>query len=336
MPGHEGATSGRVIAISLINGDYVSAGTVAGWRHQMHDTLSRFDLNLLVALNALLEERSVTRAATRLGLTQPALSASLSRLRVLFSDELMVRRGNQYEFTSLAERLSEQVPAALDTVGRIFAHDVVFDAARSRREFVLFGSDYAFATLGAAATKIASQEAPRITFRFKPHSPDTTENAVDVLRTADGIILPRGCLRDLPRIDVIEDSWVCVVSETNTRVGDTLTLDHLRQLPWVAAYQSRSTYSPPIKQLQMMGIEPRFEVIVEEFLTLPFLVRGTDRIAVMQAGLLPLFESLPGVRFLACPFEPVKLVDALWWHPMHGRDPGHVWMRDLFTRAGTL
>ena len=69
---------------------------------------------------------------------------------------------------------------------------MVFDAARSRREFVLFGSDYAFATLGAAATKLATQEAPRITFRFKPHTPDITENAVDVLRTADGIILPRG------------------------------------------------------------------------------------------------------------------------------------------------
>ena len=90
-----------------------------------------------------------------------------------------------------------------------------------------------------------------------------------------------------------------------------------------------------MKQLQMMGIEPRFEVHVEEFLTLPFLVRGTDRVAIVQAGLVPLFESLPGVRFMPCPFEPVKLIDALWWHPSHGRDPGHVWMRDLLVRAGS-
>lgn len=133
--------------------------------------LSRLDLNLLVSLDALIQERSVTKAAQRLGLSQPALSASLARLRIHFDDQLLARRGNTYELTPLASRLAEHVPTALDAVRKVFASEASFDPSQTTREFTVFGSDYSFATLGRTVTMLASQRAPHVRFRFRQHAP---------------------------------------------------------------------------------------------------------------------------------------------------------------------
>ena len=104
--------------------------------------LASLDLNLLVSLDALLQERSVTRAATRMGLSQPALSASLARLRRHFGDELLTRVGNEYRLTPLAVQLKELSRLALSGVERVFDAQTEFDPASSRREFSLLVSDY--------------------------------------------------------------------------------------------------------------------------------------------------------------------------------------------------
>lgn len=298
--------------------------------------LSRLDLNLLVSLDALLQERSVTKAAQRLGLSQPALSASLSRLRIHFGDQLLARRGNSYELTPLASRLTEHVPTALDAVRRVFASEANFDPSQTAREFTVFGSDYSFATVGKLVAKLASARAPEVKFRFRQHAPTIVEDAVNVLRLADAMIIPHGFLEGLPHVDVLEDSWKVVVSSDNTAVGDSLSMQQLRELPWVMTYQTRNAYTPPARQLQMLGVEPRVEAVVEGFLSLPFFVAGTNRLALIQSALVPQLAGVPGIRFLECPFDAVKLVDALWWHPMHNRDPAHEWMRSLFIEAGEL
>src|SRR6478752_7841326 len=103
--------------------------------------LSRLDLNLLVALDALLTERSVTRAAERLHLSQPALSASLARLRNHFNDPILARRGNAYELTPLALRLSEHTTIALDAARRVFESQATWSPRDSTREFSIYGSE---------------------------------------------------------------------------------------------------------------------------------------------------------------------------------------------------
>src|SRR6478736_4676253 len=108
-------------------------------KHAMPDRppLSRLDLNLLIALDALLTERSVTRAAERLRLSQPALSASLSRLRAHFNDPILARQGNTYELTPLASRLAEQTGSALDAARRVFESQAEWDPGESTREFAV-------------------------------------------------------------------------------------------------------------------------------------------------------------------------------------------------------
>src|SRR3712207_5271392 len=130
--------------------------------------LARLDLNLLVSLDALLQERSVTRAAAQMGLSQPALSASLARLRRHFGDELLTRVGNESRLTPLAVQLRDLVRIALSGVERVFAAQTEFDPASSTREFSVLVSDYVVAVLGDTIAALLAEEAPHTRLRLTP------------------------------------------------------------------------------------------------------------------------------------------------------------------------
>jgi len=296
--------------------------------------LSRLDLNLLVALDALLSERSVTRAAEKLGLSQPALSASLSRLRVHFQDAILVREGNTYILSPLAVRLVDQTAIALESARRVFAAHGGWDPSSSTREFTIFGSDYSFVTVGRRVSALASERAPGVRFRFNLHHPLMIEDAAHGLRTADGLLIPHGPVDGLPYVDLFSDGWVGIAATDNPDVGDHITMDLAESSPWVFTYQSRTAFTPAGRQLHELGIEPRIECVVEGFLALPAFIAGTRRLGLVQARLAPFVAMHPGVKVVTPPFEPTPIRNALWWHPVHDRDPEHLWMRSLFAEAG--
>lgn len=295
--------------------------------------LSRLDLNLLVSLDALLAERSVTKAAERLHLSQPALSASLARLRTHFGDQILARRGNTYELTPLAIRLAEQTSTALEAARRVFEAEATWDPATSTREFAIYGSDYAIATVGRAAALLARDRAPAARFRFMLHSPAVIDDVEMRLRSVDGLLIPHGFLTNLPFTDLWKDGWVIVADEANERARTQMTMDLLAESPWVFTYQSPTAFTSAGRQLQQLGIEPRVEAVVESFLALPQFIAGTDRLGLIQSGLAPFVESSEGVRVLTPPFDAIPITNALWWHPIHDRDPEHLWMRELFAEA---
>lgn len=298
--------------------------------------LSRLDLNLLVALDALLTERSVTRAAERLHLSQPALSASLARLRTHFNDQILARRGNTYELTPFAVHLADHTAVALEATRRVFESQATWSAEESTREFSIYGSDYGFVTVGSVVSRLAAERAPGVRFRFMLHNPAIVDDAAARLRSADGIIIPHGPLSDLPYADLWHDDWVAIVADTNEAVGDALTMEQLAEFPWAMTYQSRSAFTSAGRQVQQLGIEPRIEVVVESFLSMTHFITGTSRIAVIQAAIADLAVRGGGVRVVGLPFTPTPLTNALWWHPVHGRDPEHAWMRELFVEAGRI
>ena len=295
--------------------------------------IASLDLNLLVALDALLSEASVTRAAARLRLSQPALSASLAKLRRHFGDELLRRVGNSYALTPLAVQLKHRTGFALDAVDRVFASQPAFDPAQGDREFRLLGSDYAMAVIGQAVSHLFAQRAPRLRLRITPHSNAVVDNAAEMLRTVDGMLLPHGFLSGLPYTDLYEDSYVCLVATDNAEVGDRITMDDLARLPWVLTYHGPTAYTPAARQLQLLGVEPQAQVVVESFLALPYHLAGTNRVALAQARLVPRLVASGDVRALPCPFDAVPLRQAMWWHPINERDPAHVWLRELLMEA---
>ncbi len=299
-------------------------------------SLSRLDLNLLVSLDALLTERSVTRAAERLHLSQPALSASLARLRTHFNDPILARRGNAYELTPFAIRLTEHTTTALEAARRVFESQASWEPTESTREFAIYGSDYGFATIGAVASRLAAERAPAVRFRFMLHNPSVVDEAAMRLRSADAMIIPHGFLTDLPYLDLWHDDWHAVVADENETVGDTLTMEDLADTPFVMTYASRTAFTSAGRQIQQLGIEPHIVAIVESFLALPHFVAGTRRVGLIQGALVPIARSLDGIRVVGLPFAATPLVNALWWHPVHDRDPEHAWMRALFEEAGRI
>lgn len=294
--------------------------------------LSRLDLNLVVALRALLEERNVTRAGERVGLSQPAMSAALSRLRRHFGDELLTRVGNTYALTPLGAALRDRTASACDLLGRVFSSQADFDPATASREFTLLGSDYGAAVFGAPLSRVLHEEAPGVRVTFQQAGPAVVESPATALSTVDGLLMPHGIIDGLPAIPLFQDRWVCLVADDHPDVGEELSLDDLARLPW-AVYQ-RPYDAPAARQLSMIGVTPHVEVSVHTFQLLPHLVEGTRRVAMIQERLARRVAGLAAVRVLECPFAAVPVHEAMWWHPAHTQDAAHIWLRETVTRVG--
>jgi DNA-binding transcriptional LysR family regulator len=296
--------------------------------------LAGVDMNLVVALHALLTERNVTRAGQRIGLSQPATSAALARLRRHFGDELLVRKGAGYELTALGAVLLDRADVACDMLERVFGSQSRFDPEREDREFVILTSDYAVSVFGAQLAREISAQAPRATIAFRQLTQPVVDNPVAFLSTVDGMLLPHGIISGLPAVELFRDRWLCAVSEDNPEVGESITLDQLATLPW-AAYQ-RAYAAPVTRQLSMLGIEPRIQVLVDSFHLLPPLVAGTRRVAMIHELLAAQLGLGPGsgIRLLDCPFDAVPVQEALWWHPVHTHDASHLWLREVAALVG--
>jgi DNA-binding transcriptional LysR family regulator len=284
-------------------------------------------MNLVVALRALLTERNVTRAGERVGLSQPAMSAALARLRRHFGDDLLARKGSGYELTTLGVVLLDRSEVACEMLELVFGSQPRFDPAREHREFVLLSSDYAATVIGGGLAREISAQAPEVRVTFRQVPVTMVEDPPAYLSTVDGLFMPHGIITGLPAVELYRDRWLCAVAEDNPDVGESITLSQLAALPW-ATYQR--VYDAPVnRQLSLLGIEPRVQVSVDSFQLLPAMVAGTRRVAMIQALLAARLSLGPGsgIRLLECPFDAVPVQEALWWHPVHTHDAGHLWLR---------
>jgi DNA-binding transcriptional LysR family regulator len=294
------------------------------------------DLNLIPPLRALLEERSVSKAAERMHMSQPALSASLARLRIHFNDELLIRSGNRYEYklTPLAVQLLARVYSAEVSVERLFAAQD-FDPATSTHVYTLATSDYSMAVLGGSLSSVMRRTAPHVSVRFENITTDIVLRAPDSLRDVTGALLPHGYISEMKDqyLDVFVDRWVCVVSPTNTRIDDALTFDMLSVLPWVESFSSQAQLTPPERQMRMLGVEPMVEIGVPSFMAIADLIAGTDRIAFLPYSYARKLEQSGALRVFECPFDAVPFLETFWWNAVHSHDPEHLWFRARLSEA---
>ncbi|MYQ30435.1 LysR family transcriptional regulator [Streptomyces sp. SID4956] len=291
------------------------------------------DYNLLKALHALLEERSVTRAAERLGVTQPAVSASLARLRRHYNDELLVRVGNRHRLTPLALQLAERVTSAIALTDRAFSLQPDFSPATSRREFTLALSDYAIKVVGGPLSRLLAEEAPHVRIHLRHVTAEAVDAAPESLRGIDAFVLPHGFLTDVPHKELLCDEWVCLLDAHNSTVGAELTARHLGELPWILVFHRPTAFTTAARELRMHGIEPDVRLVTEHYDVLPTLIEGTDRITLIQRRLAEKATASGRLRWMPAPVPLAPLRLALWWHPANTADAGHQWLRDLLTEA---
>lgn len=289
--------------------------------------LHRVDLNLLVALDALLAERNVTQAGRRLSLSQPAMSAALGRLRRLFDDQLLVRSGRQLEPTPFAEALAEPIREILAGVEQILAQRLHFDPASDARTFSVIASDYATVVLLRPLFEYLAEHAPRVRVAVAPLDPDFQER----LRRdeVDLLVVPREVadkVAGLPSTTLFSDRFVCAVWRDHPAVGTSITVAQLSALPYLT-YGAGALSSFVDIQLDALGITRQVEVTTQSFVIAPFLLRGTRFVAMVQERLGAEVAAAAGIRLLDPPVALRPITEAMFWHPRHDNDPGHRWLR---------
>ncbi|MFW0796738.1 LysR family transcriptional regulator [Gordonia sp. CPCC 205515] len=292
------------------------------------------DLNLLRPLRALLEEQSVSRAAERLNVSQPTASVALGRLRRHFNDPLLVRDGSAYRLTPLALRLRDSVTDVLHATDTIFAEHSPFDPATCTREFVLYATDFVTWRVGSTLCQMLAASAPHATVRFDHISIDVVTAVPASIRNCDGIFLPHGYIDDCPHRDVVEDEWVCLLDTANPHVSEMPTSAELLDLQWVSIHDGKRAQTPALLELRLHGEIPRISVVTPNFLAIPSLVAGTDRVALVQSSLGRWAAStFDGIRAVASPFELGPIREAFWWHPDIDDEPEHRWLREQIAVA---
>ncbi len=295
--------------------------------------LRGLDLNLLVALDALLMERNVTRAGARLHLSQSAASGALARLRSFFGDELLVQVGRSMVLTPRAQSLVEPVRDVLLQIQSTIAARAEFDPARSDRRFAIMGSDFVLTVLMAEVLPRVAREAPGVTFELR----QTSRGGVRGLDRGelDFLIIPEVFTSDAhPKERLYDEAYTCVVWSGNALVGKTLTFDQYLALGHVAIAigDSRATGFEEWF-LQHYGYRRRVEVVAPTFGLLPQLVVGTDMVATVPVGLATFSARYFPLRVVELPIDIPRRVETMQWPKFQDLDPGSIWLRGIFREA---
>ncbi len=286
------------------------------------------DLNLLVALRALLEEANVTKAGERLDMSQSAMSSALARLRLQFEDELLVRVGREYELTPLGHLLLPQLQRTLPLVDKALKIDETFDPYARTRTFKIQTSDY---------SAIVLQRALRVLFAMKTKVkielvplPANAYDRVRDLWNNDFIMGVPGMGITGQSQEIFTDHYVVLVDKTNPRLKrGKLDWEAFTDLPHVVYDFGRGALSPLNRKLFELGFQRKAHVSTTSIIPIPSILRGTDMIAVVPSRTALGLSPDDSVIAVPAPFGTLEIHQVLWWHESHNFDPAHVWLREF-------
>ena len=285
------------------------------------------DLNLLVALDILLEEQNITRAAARLHMTQSATSGVIGRLRTYFEDDLLVQVGRKMMLTPLAKQLEIPVREILLKIQTSITTKHGENIAESKRHFRVMASDYLICVIFAEVIKEANREAPFVTFELV--SPNDSPLEMLMHGEIDLMIAPEHYISTQhPSQLLFEEQHVCVVWEGNTSIGEKLTLERYLELGHIAATFGRNR-TPGVDEwlMKQYGCSRRLEIVTHDFSTIPCLIMGTERIATMLSRLAALYAKVLPLRLIRPPVELNTMKEFMAWHRSMDRDPMLRWLR---------
>ena len=297
--------------------------------------LNALDLNLIRVFDALMQERSVTRAGERIGLSQPAVSAALNRLRYAFNDQLFIRRGNEMAPTPRAEALAEPARAALAQIGRMAHSGRRFDPMAIERTFTLSGPDFFSTYFVPDLIARMMAVAPRMSLRFF----DTSHGDFIRLLTEDAIDLalerPARC-PDWISASMIFHAPMKVVAakghrrleEAGIRPGDLIPLGVYCELAHALRAIDGSMRGVLDEALAAAGMKRRVVLALPHFQAVARAVAVSDLVASLPAQIaMATARALPLDIF----DPPVAMADDtvhMYWHSRHDDDPEHCWLRE--------
>jgi len=304
--------------------------------------LSRFDLNLLVAFDALMSERSVTGAADRLKVGQSAMSSTLGRIRKLFDDPILVRHGRTMITTPLANAMAGPVSATLARLQVTLSQPGRFDPLVDEHAFTVMASDYAAVALLHPLLVEITSNLPNIRVHIRTVSEDVSNTLTR--GQADVIILPREVISSYPtlwrddmRREVLyRDRYVLAADADNRAVRPAMTVEEFSAMPYLAATFAGRQSSLGDANLDVLGIPRRIEVQTG-FAVAPFMLRDTTLITLIPRILATRVAKAAHLQLVDPPMQLQPISETLVWSRRLDGDPAQLWFRDqLRTQATRL
>lgn len=300
-----------------------------------HINLGRIDLNLLVAFDVLLTERSVTRAAARVGLGQSAMSHNLARLRTLFGDELLTRGPEGMRPTPRALALVDPVRIALAQVAALVSRDETFDARTAERLFRIGLPDSVEVRLGPALLAHLCETAPGIRLRLYP--PDRLFDALDADHLHLGVglgPLPEGQTHHKRRL-LGTDTYLCMFNADRIGVSPPISLEDYVRLPHILTSLDKDEHGVVDEALAQLGLRRTIALITSRFVAVPFLVAEAPVITTMPGRSARFFAASLGLSLSPTPVKLPEPSASLVWHASYDHDPAHKWLRGTILRLAT-
>lgn len=293
----------------------------------------RYDLNLLPIFVALMEERSVTRAAQRLGITQPALSNALARLRVTMRDPLFIRERYGVRPTQMAEELAPVIAAALARLDDAILGQQDFDPGEAVRLFTIAPNSYVEFVLAPAIVTRLRERAPGIKLRLMPFGNDLTETGVmsgDTAMVLGRIVDPPD---NLVVQHLMDDGLSCVVRADHPEIDQAISREQYERLRHVNVLPPGRLRAGLFQALDQRGLRREVAVSVTHFLAVPEMIAATDYCATLPNLICRHLARDPRLKVLAAPVDLGTFPVQMGWHVRYRQDPAHRWLRALIAEV---
>lgn len=288
--------------------------------------LSKIDLNLFVVFDAIYTEANLTRAGHILGITQPAVSNALARLRDTFDDPLFIRTSQGMVPTPMAQNIIGQVRQALNLLRTSIQHCDSFDPTAADKLFRLSIGDLNEAILLPKLFTKLQQIAPHLNIETQPISPRETTKELASGRLDFAIDAPLNFDPQVKHNKLFEDNYVCVVRENHPMLGNGgLSVDHYLELSHIQILPRFGQSDEVDTVLGRLGIQRKIVFTAQHYLVAPLVIRKSDLAMTVPERFA---RGQQNIRILPLPFEEFPTMEAhLYWHESTDQDAANIWMR---------
>ena len=295
--------------------------------------ITQLDLNLLKALDALLDECNVTRAASRLGVTQPAMSGMLTRLRENFGDPLFVRAKHGIVPTQRALELSAPLKQVISQIGALL-QPPNFDPLTANITFTIAATDYALRAVALPFLSALKQQAPHIRIALVPVDDKQVQLQLERGDIDLALLTPASTPPDLHAKNLFDEHYVCVLRQGHPAMQGRkqLTVSQLCELDHaLVSYTGGGFRGVTDEALEKLGQQRQVSLSVKSFIILPEILRASDMVAILPSRLVAGMDDL---MVFDPPIEVPGFTKVAAWHERTHRDVAHRWLRELlFTQC---
>lgn len=290
------------------------------------EKLRQVDLNLLITFAAIAEEKSVTAAASRLLLSQPAVSRALQRARAMFQDDLLIRSPHGFELTLRGRRILQELEGLLPTMEHLVAPNP-FDPSKEKSHFHISGPDNVCTALIPELCARYATGRYQVQFEFLPWQAGISElvehGQLDLVLHIDDGLLPVHFQSE----KLYREDWICAVAR-ESRFGDRLSLKQYLAASHIVVATYGGVQTIPDKQLERVGAKRRSTIRVPYFGVALQCLPHTELVLTLTSGMTRAVKRIRDVRLVKAPDELRPFHFLMAWHQRLNSDPRHVWLRE--------